>query len=88
MHTDHKFSVTVLVDGLPSERTFASSEPVRAVIVELLSPHDRANADKYRLTDSTQQPPKELDPNLSLAQNGVQDGHVLSLTKKDGGGGQ
>lgn len=87
MQTDHKLTVTVLVDGVPSERTFPSSETVHAVIVQLLSPHDRANADKYRLTDSTQQPPKELDPNLSLAQNGVQNGHVLSLTKKDGGGG-
>lgn len=80
-------NVTVLVDGEPLSKTYPAAEHVHAVIVNLLPPAERNKADQYILTDSTQQPPKELDPGKSLKANGVQSGHLLSLTKRDGGGG-
>lgn len=81
-------AVTVLVNGEPMEAQYPKDKNVRAVIVSLLPPADRPNADQYMLTDASQTPPKELGSTGSLEQGGVASGHTLSLTKKDGGGGQ
>ena len=81
-------SVTIIVNGQPTEHQYPGAENVRAIIVGLLSPADRPNADQYMLTDSSQNPPKELNSTESLMNNGVKSGHLLSLTKRDGGGGQ
>ncbi len=86
-HGTNILSLTIIFNGNPKIREYPSSELVRTVIVDNLPEADRKNADKYMLTDSSQKPPKELNPDRSLEQDGVCSGNVLSLTKKDGGGG-
>ena len=88
-NTEHGdiLTVTVLVDGTPQTKHYPASEKVHAVIVSLLPPGEKAHADKYMLTDTTQSPPKVLAPEESLKHGGVKSGHVLTLDKKDGGGG-
>lgn len=85
---DKLLSVTVLVDGEPNAETYPENKKVHAVIIALLPASEHAHAGGYMLTDSSQVPPKELSADQSLADGGVKDGHILSLTKKDGGGGQ
>lgn len=84
----HFFTVTVLVHGEPRKETYPKNEKVRAIIVGLLPPADRPHADQYMLTDASLTPPRELSPDESLEHGGVLSGHILSLTKRDGGGGQ
>lgn len=83
----NKLSVTVLVDGEPKPETFSALMKAHAVIVELLPPPERSRAGEFQLTDASMTPQKVLSADLSLEQNGVKDGDLLSLTKKDGGGG-
>lgn len=85
--TENHITVTVLVDGNPEPKTFPTQVKVHAVIVELLPPNERSRAGEFQLTDASVTPPKVLSPDLSLEQNGVKNGDLLSLTKKDGGGG-
>lgn len=83
---DKTFEVTVLVDGIPRPEALMANAKVKHVIKDLLAPADKSEADKYQLSDSsagTQALPVEQ----TLEECGVADGHVLALTKRDGGGG-
>ena len=76
--------VTVLVDGIPREEALDGKSTVGQIIGDLLAPDQKARADDYQL--STKDGPA-LDPASVLEDDGIPDGSVLALTKKDGGGG-
>lgn len=76
--------VTVLVDGIPEERTFGGGETVREFIGGLLPPGQKASADEYMLSLRDGQ---ALDPASALGGGDIADGSVMALTKRDGGGG-
>lgn len=84
---DKTFEVTVLVDGIPRREALHANAKVKNVVKQLLPPADKPDADKYQLTDA-QLGPQELPPEQTLAECGVADGHVLAITKRDGGGGE
>ena len=80
---DNDFEVTVLVDGEPRSETYPKHEKVEEVIKSLLPASQRGSWSDYQLSDRN----SALDPSISLEAAGVQDGDVLSFTKKEGGGG-
>lgn len=77
--------VTILADGIPEVRTIDTGETVGQVISEVLPPDQLDRAGDYDLSLKGEPP---LDPASTLADDGVRDGSVLALTKKDGGGGE
>lgn len=81
---EKKLNIVVIVDGEPQKRDYAAVIRVEEVIKSVLPPGEKQNWDKYILSDRTH----PLDANKSLQENGVKDGDTLSLTKKDGGGGE
>ncbi|MHB9835138.1 hypothetical protein Q8F57_009895 [Paraburkholderia terrae] len=83
---DNRYHVTVLLDGEARERDFPTSITVRQAIRRSLPPSDRDQVDSFAMTDANQAM-KELAAELTLHNAGVRDGHVLSITKKSGGGG-
>ena len=81
---DNKLTIKIIVNDKPQEKTFSADERVELVIKEVL-PDDKSNNLKdYELKNSSLD---LLDPDKSLKDNGVKNNDVLSLTKKDGGGG-
>ena len=80
-----RIRVTILVDGIPEVRTLDSGETAGRVVSEMLPPDQRDRAGDYDLSLKDEPP---LDPASTLADDGVQDGSVLAITKKDGGGGR
>ena len=84
---DHKLHLTILVNGTTEEKEYQANLKVEHVIRDLLPAGDKGHADQYQLIDRNISATNPLDPNKSLAENGVKSGHILSLTKKDGGGG-
>ncbi|WP_145929406.1 hypothetical protein [Pandoraea pnomenusa] len=83
---DHRYDVTVLVDGEAQKRRFPSRITVRQAIRRCLPRADRDNVDSFQMVD-THLGMNPLQPEKTLHDSGVRDGHVLSITKKDGGGG-
>lgn len=83
---DRMYEVTVLLDGEARERKFPATMSVLEAIKRSLPPADRSDAGKFDMVDSNLGP-NPLDHGLDLKSAGVRDGHVLSITKKDGGGG-
>lgn len=83
---DHKYQVTVLFDGADSAEEFPVNMKVREAILKCLPPKDKPNVADFEMVDANigTQP---LNADLTLLQAGVRDGHVLSITKKHGGGG-
>lgn len=77
--------VTVLVDGIAKEEALDGKSTIGQIIGELLPPDQRARADDYQI--SAKDGPV-LDPASVLGDDGIADGSVLALTKKDGGGGK
>lgn len=76
--------VTVLIDGIPRDETLDGRSTVGQIIGDLLPPDQKARADDYLLS------PKDgpfLDRASVLGDDGIPDGSVLALTKRDGGGG-
>ena len=76
--------VTVLVDGIPREEELNGKSTVRQIVGDLLPPDQKARADDYQLSPKDGPP---LDPASVLEDDGIPDGSVLALTKRDGGGG-
>ena len=76
--------VTVLVDGIAKEESLDGTSTVGQIISKLLPADQRARADDYQL--ATKDGPV-LDPASVLGDDGIPDGSILALTKKDGGGG-
>lgn len=83
---DHRLDVTVLVDGETQQRRFPSRLTVRQAIRRCLPRADRANVNAFQMVD-TNLGMNPLQMEQPLHEAGVRDGHVLSITKKDGGGG-
>lgn len=86
-HHEHKLNITILVNGVPVSKEYPPNHKVRQVIRDLLPEAEKDKVDQYQLVDRDINPSIALDPDKSLAENGVKSGHTLSLTKKDGGGG-
>lgn len=76
--------VKVLVDGIAQEEALDGKSTVEQIIVDLLPADQKTRANDYQL--STKDGPA-LDPASVLEDDGIPDGSVLALTKKDGGGG-
>lgn len=76
--------VTVLVDGLAEQKTADGGQTVGQFITDLLPEDQKARADDYQLSPKDGQ---ALDPGSRLEDDGIPDGAILALTKKDGGGG-
>lgn len=83
---DRTYEVTVLFDGEDKARRFPVAMTVLQAIRRSLPPRDRPSVNEFQMVDGNQgtQP---LDVNVTLKAAGVRDGHVLSITKKNGGGG-
>ena len=83
---DHWLEVTVLIDGEAKRRRFPSRLKVRQAIRRCLPRADRDQVDSFQMVDADLGPDK-LPAEQTLYDAGVRDGHTLSITKKDGGGG-
>lgn len=83
---DHRYDVTVLIDGEAQKRRFPSRITVRQAIRRCLPRADRDNVDAFQMVD-TNLGTNPLLMEQTLHDAGVRDGHLLSITKKDGGGG-
>ncbi|WP_457337184.1 hypothetical protein [Rhizobacter sp. P5_C2] len=83
---DRLYEVTVILDGEDKARRFPAAMTVLQAIRRSLPPRDRPNAADFEMVDGNLGT-SALDVNLTLKAAGVRDGHVLSITKKNGGGG-
>lgn len=85
-HEDRFYEVTVILDGEDRPRRFPAGMTVLQATRRSLPPRDRPHVNEFDMVDSTVGT-SPLDPTLTLRAAGVRDGHVLSITKKNGGGG-
>ena len=76
--------ITVIVDGISEERAPSGATTVDELVVDLLSDDQKARAGEYLLSTRDGTP---LEPGSRLEDDGISDGDVLALTKRDGGGG-
>lgn len=83
---DPTFEVVVLLDGEDQVHSFPSHITVLEAIRRSLAPRDRDHVVDFVMVDATLSA-ASLDPNAALKVAGVRDGHTLSITKKNGGGG-
>lgn len=83
---DRFYEVTVILDGEDRPRRFPAAMMVREAIRRSLPPADRPKVDEFDMVDGDVGT-APLSPSLTLKAAGVRDGHVLSITKKNGGGG-
>lgn len=83
---DPTYEVTVLLDGDDQVRSFPVVITVLEAIRLSLSPRDREDINAFAMVNVSKGT-NPLDPNTSLKDAGVLDGHILSITKKNGGGG-
>ena len=83
---DTHYEVTVLLDGVPKQERFPARISVLEAIRMSLAPKDKPKAADFIMVDAAviRDP---LGHSLTLETAGVRDGHTLSITKKDGGGG-
>jgi len=83
---DRFYEVTVLLDGEDRELRFPAAMTVREAIRRCLPPADRPNVSDFDMVDGNIGT-AELNPDVTLKAAGVRDEHILSITKKNGGGG-
>lgn len=83
---DRFYEVTVIFDGEDLRRRFAAGMTVLQAMLRCLPPRDRPHVSDFDLVDANVGT-TPLDPALTLKSAGVRDDHVLSITKKNGGGG-
>lgn len=83
---DRFYEVTVILDGEDRPRRFPAGMTVQQAIRRSLPPRDRPQVTDFEMVDGGLGA-LPLDPSLTLKAAGVRDGHVLSITKKNGGGG-
>lgn len=83
---DRFYDVTVILDGEDKQRRFPAMMTVREATRRSLPAKDRPQVNDFDMVDgNTGTAP--LNPDISLKDAGVRDGHILSITKKSGGGG-
>ncbi|MHA6823931.1 hypothetical protein ACQUKI_20705 [Ralstonia pseudosolanacearum] len=85
-YEDRFYEVKVLLDGEEREARFPAMITVREAIHRCLPPHDRPHVDDFEMVDGDIGP-NPLPSHLTLKEAGVRDCHILSITKKNGGGG-
>lgn len=83
---DRFYEVTVLLDGEDRPLRFPAAMSVREATRRSLPSADRPNVNDFEMVDRNVGT-APLNPDLTLKAAGVRDGHVLSITKKNGGGG-
>lgn len=83
---DNQYEVTVLLDGAPKAERFPARITVLDAIRMVLAPKDKSKATDFIMVDAANSR-SPLEHGQSLEAAGVRDGHTLSITKKDGGGG-
>lgn len=83
---DRFYEVTVILDGEDQQRRFAAGMTVMQAMLRCLPPRDRPQVSDFDMVDANVGT-APLDPALTLKSAGVRDDHVLSITKKNGGGG-
>lgn len=83
---DRLYEVVVILDGEDKARRFPAAMTVLQAIRRSLPPRDRPNAAEFEMVDGNLGT-SALDVHQTLKAAGVRDGHVLSITKKNGGGG-
>ena len=83
---DRFYDVTVILDGEDKQRRFPAMMTVREAIRRSLPAKDRPQVNDFVMVDGNVGT-APLSPDISLKSAGVRDGHVLSITKKSGGGG-
>lgn len=83
---DRLYTVTVVVDGVPKTERLPAHLTVLEATRRSLAPRDKPKAEDFLLVDRDVGT-EPLAQSLTLEQAGVRDGHTLSITKKDGGGG-
>jgi hypothetical protein len=83
---DRFYEVTVLLDGEDRPSRFPAMMTVREATRRSLPPVDRPKVGEFDIVDADVGT-SPLSPDLTLKAAGVRDGHVLSITKKNGGGG-
>lgn len=83
---DRLYEVTVLLDGEAKVRRFPAAMTVAQAIRRSLPPRDRPSATDFEMVDGDLGN-TALNMTATLKAAGVRDGHVLSITKKNGGGG-
>lgn len=83
---DRFYEVTVIFDGAPSQRRFPALMTVQEAIRRCLPPKDKPLVNEFEMVDGDigTQP---LNQSFTLKAAGVRSEHVLSITKKNGGGG-
>lgn len=83
---DRFYEVTVILDGEDLQRRFPAGMTVSQAMLRCLPPRDRPHVSDFDMVDANVGT-APLDPALTLKSAGVRDDHVLSITKKNGGGG-
>lgn len=81
---EHQLHLRVILDGKEKPVNVRPSTSVTDVIREALGPKRADEAAQYELVRRSGQ---VLDPNVPIGSAGVEDREVLSLNKRDGGGG-
>jgi len=80
---ESKLNITIIVDGLPISENYPKAMKVEEIIKKHLPSSEKQNWSNYQLSDRE----RTLDSSVSLEGNNVNENDILSLTKKDGGGG-
>lgn len=83
---DRFYEVTVILDGEDRPRRFPAAMTVHEATRRCLPPADRPKVAEFDMVDGNVGT-AALNPSLTLKAAGVRDEHVLSITKKNGGGG-
>lgn len=83
---DSFYEVIVILDGEDRQFRFPAAMTVKDATRRSLAPADRPKVDEFDMVDGSLGT-SPLAPDQTLKAAGVRDGHVLSITKKNGGGG-
>lgn len=83
---DRFYEVTVILDGEDRPRRFPAMMTVQEAMRRSLPPADRPKVADFEMVDRDVST-AALNASSTLKAAGVRDGHVLSITKKNGGGG-
>jgi hypothetical protein len=86
LEEDRFYEVIVILDGEDRQFRLPAAMTVREATRRSLSPADRPKVDEFDMVDGNLGT-SPLVPDQTLKAAGVRDGHVLSITKKNGGGG-
>ena len=83
---DHNYAVIVILDGEERLMHYPIGITVQEAMVRRLPATDKPKVGEFDMVDGNVGT-EPLDPNATLLVAGVRDDHVLSITKKHGGGG-